>query len=924
MAPIPQALERGRPPNYNGMVVSSVTKTSSTKTVPAQVAEVEQALRQNEEYFRLLIENALDVITILDVDGTIRYDSPSIERVLGYKPEDRIGKNAFELVHAEDQPGVLQVFNRIIQNRESSASVEFRFRHKDGSWRIIEAVGRSLTDNSGVTGVLVNSRDVSRRKKTEEALLNAHHELEIRVRERTGELSKANEKLRQEIEHRKHADRDLAVQYAVTTMLAGASSLADVTPKILKVTCENLGWEVGALWIVRRETTALRCVDIRHSSSISIRDLKATREMTVKPGVGLLGRVWTTGEPVWITEILKEANCPREQLASKAGLHTAFIFPVFMGNQVTAVMEFFTREIRRPDYEMIQIMDALGSQVSQFIERMQAEEERARLLEREKATRAEAESAERRATFLAEASTLLASSLDYPITVAKVARLAVPHIADWCVVDVVQENQSVQTLEVAHRDPAKVELARQLQRRYPPKPSDPYGVLNVLRTGKSEIYPEVPDSALVEVARDAEHLRILRDLGLRSAMVVPLGTRGHIAGAITLVTAESGRRYGPSDLALAEDLARRVAIAIDNARLYTEAEQALFVRDRALANLRANLLQQAAVAELGQCALASSGLSTLMDETLRLVVETLEVEYCEILELLSGGDVLLLRAGLGWRNGCVGNATVEAGAKSHAGFALLSREPFTIDDFRAETRFEVPQHLRDHDIVSGVCVIVQGQEQPYGILGAHTRRRRTFNKDEVYFLVSVANILGTAIERHRMQAALRSLSLTDELTGLCNRRGFMALAEQHLKLARRMNRRVEVVFADLDGLKQINDTFGHQAGDEALAKTAGILKETFRHSDIIGRIGGDEFVVLAMEDSSSSTRRIITRLKKNLKNYSAQSIAPYKLSFSVGVAHFDASEGTSIEEMIAQADKALYKHRRSRPKSGATSRNSLR
>jgi diguanylate cyclase (GGDEF)-like protein len=240
-----------------------------------------------------------------------------------------------------------------------------------------------------------------------------------------------------------------------------------------------------------------------------------------------------------------------------------------------------------------------------------------------------------------------------------------------------------------------------------------------------------------------------------------------------------------------------------------------------------------------------------------------------------------------------------------------------IDDFNTETRFKVPAFLREHGINSGISIIIQGQEHPYGVLGAHTIKPRSFTKDEVYFLLAVANILGTAIERARMQAALRNLSLTDELTGLCNRRGFLALAEQHLKLARRLRRSVCLVFADLDDLKQINDTLGHQCGDEALVKTAEVLRETFRHSDILGRLGGDEFMALAMEDSKQTPAKILNRLQQNLEAQNAHANLRFRLSLSAGAARLPATETpVTIEEMIAKADQALYKQKRSKRNRG--------
>ncbi len=176
----------------------------------------------------------------------------------------------------------------------------------------------------------------------------------------------------------------------------------------------------------------------------------------------------------------------------------------------------------------------------------------------------------------------------------------------------------------------------------------------------------------------------------------------------------------------------------------------------------------------------------------------------------------------------------------------------------------------------------------------------------------LSRVIRYAIERHRMQAALRSLSLLDDLTGLYNRRGFLRLAEQHLKLAGRTKRGSLLVFADLDGLKEINDTHGHPQGDQALQDTAGLLRSTFRTSDVIARIGGDEFAILAIEAHQDSGEILTKRLQEKLKEANA-SRRPYVLSVSFGVAYLDPERTSSLEQLMTQADQALYERKRGKP-----------
>ena len=180
--------------------------------------------------------------------------------------------------------------------------------------------------------------------------------------------------------------------------------------------------------------------------------------------------------------------------------------------------------------------------------------------------------AEDAARFLAAAGTALAESLDYRVTLQRVADLAVPTLADWCVVDVVEDG-GIERVALAHADPAKIEATERLQRLYPDDPSATQGVPNVVRTGQPELVPEISDAMLEAAARDAEHLRLLRELQLRSYIVVPLIARGRTLGAVSLVGATGRRRYDAADLAVAQDLAARAALALDNARLYREARE---------------------------------------------------------------------------------------------------------------------------------------------------------------------------------------------------------------------------------------------------------------------------------------------------------------------------------------------------------------
>ena len=168
-----------------------------------------------------------------------------------------------------------------------------------------------------------------------------------------------------------------------------------------------------------------------------------------------------------------------------------------------------------------------------------------------------------------------------------------------------------------------------------------------------------------------------------------------------------------------------------------------------------------------------------------------------------------------------------------------------------------------------------------------------------------------AAKQYMLQAELGNLALTDELTGLYNRRGFMALAERQWKLGRRSGRGMLLFMMDVDGLKRINDSFGHFEGDRALKRTADVLEETFRDSDVVARLGGDEFAVLAIEAAGHSEATIKTRLFGCLKSISAEQ-SRCEISLSLGIARFDPCTRTSIRELMVKADQAMYEQKRLR------------
>ncbi|CAA9318118.1 MAG: Serine phosphatase RsbU, regulator of sigma subunit [uncultured Nocardioidaceae bacterium] len=237
------------------------------------------------------------------------------------------------------------------------------------------------------------------------------------------------------------------------------------------------------------------------------------------------------------------------------GALSVMTLPLNSGDRTLGAIALLFPDERELDASEVEFLDILADTCAQSLDRIAAQLE-----------------ASRQSTmlvFLAEAATELASSLDYEATLANVARMAVPAFADWCAVDVVDDGR-LRRLAVEHVDPAKVQLAHDLAERYPTPPDAPHGAWHVMRTGRSELIPDITDELLVAGARDAAHLDILRALHLRSAMTVPLVVRERVIGVITWVAAESERHFTADDLTLAEELAKRAAISLDNAELHSQ------------------------------------------------------------------------------------------------------------------------------------------------------------------------------------------------------------------------------------------------------------------------------------------------------------------------------------------------------------------
>jgi PAS domain S-box-containing protein len=310
------------------MAISSSNTESVNRT--------EAALRASEALKTAILATALDAIVTIDHKGHILDFNPAAEKIFGYTREEAVGQ---EMAHV------------IIP-------CHLRERHRMGLARAV-ASGKDT-----IVGQRIEITAV--RKNGEEFPV----ELAI-TRIQTGGPPIFTGHIR-DITERKEAEHRRATQLAVTRVLAEATTLAEATPQILRAVCESLRWDMGTMWHI--EGDALCCVDVWHAGGERLSDFEnLTRQETFARGVGLPGRIWSSGEPRWISDVAHDTNFPRASLADRAGLHGAFAFPIRLGEHVLGVIEFFSREIRQPNTDVLEMFLGIGGQIGQFIERKRAE-----------------------------------------------------------------------------------------------------------------------------------------------------------------------------------------------------------------------------------------------------------------------------------------------------------------------------------------------------------------------------------------------------------------------------------------------------------------------------------------------------------------------------------------------------------------------
>ncbi|HUG15824.1 MAG TPA: PAS domain S-box protein [Thermomicrobiales bacterium] len=725
-----------------------------------EARDAEEALRRSEHRYRSLVQNATDVTTIIDEDGIILYESPSVEGILGHIADALVGTNSFSHIHPDDTYVVRETMRHAVADPASQALVSYRFRHADGSWRWLEASARSLVDDPAIDGIVINARDITDRR--------------------------------------------------------------------------------------------------RYESSQQI---------------------------------------------------------------------------------------------------------------------------------LADTSAAMSESLDFEVTLERIARLSVPAFADWCVVSMLDGDGALRRVAVVHHDPAKQPLADALLHRPPSDQDTSNGIPHVVKTGQTILHRQFAPDHLDRDDPGGQY-PILKQLGLESSLVVPLVVRGETTGAIAFMYGDSGRRYDEQDIGLAEELARRAATAIENARLHGEVSDAES-RFRSLIQHATDMISildaggiirynsPATERLLGyrpdeligaHCSmlLHADELQTILNfledvvarphETLPITYRSrrkdgtwrwIEATVTNLLDepgiqgiVINGRDVTERRASeevirdseerfrRAFDDASVGMAVVSLDRLlTRVNPALCRMLGYEASELVGRRGGDISHPDDAHLIPQHVERVLEGRQQTVTIEKRYLHKSgatiwcvlsssavRDQNGSVLYFLSQFQDIT----ERKELELQLSHLALHDSLTGLPNRTLLMDRLDRATSTARRHGGIVAVLFVDMDNFKLINDSLGHAVGDEALVGIARRLQSCVRDEDTIARFGGDEFIIMLGRIGHAARAievadRVLEAFRQPLRIHDRDMI----MSPSIGIA---LSEGGlhDRDELLRHADIAMY-----RAKSGGKSSYNL-
>lgn len=478
-----------------------------------------EALRHSEEDFRRIVETASEGIWTIDGDGNTAFANNRMAEFLRLRVDEIAGRPALDFVVDQDRESA----QAALEGRTSGPLHELRLKRSDGSMLWVNFSASALRNESGMSfGVLAMLTDIGARKEAEQARIALERQLTLLIE-------------------------------ASGTLLATPGS-AEVLRTILELARQFVEADAYSVW--RRDETGIEWHRVAAEGLSDTYDSVVTEtESTRMPETAV------AIEDVNATELVRN----RASIYEREGIRSMLTVPLILRGEIGGTLVFYYRTPHHFSESEVRIAAALANLAAAALTA-------AELYDRQTMLRRAAEEEEQRASFLAAAGEVLASSLDPRETLAAVVDLAVPVFADWAVVDVAEPSGELRRVSVKHTDDAKAAVAFEYSWRYPPSEADPERI--ALRTGRPQLITDIVEATVLARGKDADHLNFIRELGLKSAIVAPMVANGQTIGILGFALAESGRRYTEKDVAFAQELARRAATAVANARLFTETRAA--------------------------------------------------------------------------------------------------------------------------------------------------------------------------------------------------------------------------------------------------------------------------------------------------------------------------------------------------------------
>ena len=461
------------------------------------------------------------------------------ERYTGQAEPEYFGSGWMSVVHPDDRERFRALTTRAVAAGEP-LTIEIDIRRADGTYRrnLIRAI--PVQGDAGIVEWIGTATDIEDARRTADSLSAALSE-QSDLRARLLALTDGTERL------------------------LGMLDAEDARAGVIALAQRVLPADGYALWSL--DTAAGEWTVVR---STGVADAFASQTLP--------GEEVKFTKPLAIADVLEDPSLNhRREAYANAGIRALLAVPLPIHGHRRATLVIYYRSPHTASETELRVGIALGQLAAATLGNVESYVAQTRM-------RIDAERDARRMAYLADASALL-GSLDYEQTLRQLAGLTVPGMTDWCAIDIVHPGGPVERLATAHVDPAKVDVAMELERRYPSDPNSQRGVPNVLRTGRPEFYPHISEEMLRSGARSDEHFAVLMQLGVRSALVLPLVARGRTLGAITFVSGEANAPLSEADVAVLTEVGRRAALAIDNARLFKEAEAANQAKDEFLAIL---------------------------------------------------------------------------------------------------------------------------------------------------------------------------------------------------------------------------------------------------------------------------------------------------------------------------------------------------